>query len=565
MDAGKHRRPTASRLLGALCGVVLSAIPVGAQSVSFLTYTPSVIPAGSTAPLLVEVEVNGTPSSVTVDFNPAGTVTSSVPLRNDGSGGDRIAGDRTYTAQLPVAPILAARTADDVQRVFIGFLNLFNGETRVSRGNLFVDVYTSDVGTYPVVRLSQFVQATSRLVNIHDPTFTLTNQATRVTQEFYRWFRDDYDVLNIVSEPLRFQNRSHAVIKNRVSGIGLSISDNAAAYGSAGRLVGISNFPIPTFYDGAETGFIHELGHQWINHLNVQPFAPGIPHWPLSSMAGGVMGFSIGGTGGQGGTFACTIVEDGRGVVLNARPGAPAYNDIDLYLMGLMPASQVRGQIVFADQAAAGQLTCSGQVFSGAVIRVGANDIVNAVGPRVPPYGEAPTRFRLATILVTRNGLASPEMMSLYSWMSERAEWRARVPTHSGFLKESGQPFFVATGGRGTLEMDLDLGQPDFALVPSTADATVAAGASASYSIAVSSRQRTFDATVTLSCGSLPANASCQFQSPDIVPGSSGQSTGLTISTRGSVGTTARGTYVVIVNGSSGSARHATAVTLTVQ
>ncbi|MGH9203536.1 MAG: choice-of-anchor X domain-containing protein, partial [Vicinamibacterales bacterium] len=400
--------------------------------------------------------------SVSVDFNPAGTVTSSVPLRDDGANGDRIAGDRTYTAQLPVAQILAARTSDDVHRVFIGFLNLFNGETRVFRGNLFVDVYTNELGVYPIVRLSQFVQATSRLVNIHDPTYFLTSGATRVTQEFYRWFRDDYDVLNIVADPMRFQNRSHAVVKNRVQGIGLPQSDSAAAYGSAGRLVGISFFPIQNLYDGAETGFIHELGHQWINYLSFQPFMPGVPHWPYSSMATGVMGISIGGAGGQGGSFACTIVEDSRGIVFNPRPAAPAYNDFDLYLMGLMPAAEVRGQFVFPDQSSATPPTCAGQVFTGPVLRVGVNDILNAAGPRIPPYGEAPSRFRLATILVTRSGLASAEMMSLYSWMTERAEWRARVPTHSGFTKQSGQPFYLATGGRGTLEMDLDLGQPDF-------------------------------------------------------------------------------------------------------
>ncbi len=66
--------------------------------------------------------------------------------------------------------------ADDVHRVFIGFLNLFAG----SRFNIFVDVYGTDAGTYPITRLSQFVQSTSRLVNIQDPAYFVSNDPAHV-------------------------------------------------------------------------------------------------------------------------------------------------------------------------------------------------------------------------------------------------------------------------------------------------------------------------------------------------------------------------------------------------
>jgi hypothetical protein len=90
---------------------------------------------------------------------------------------------------LPATPIVNALRADDVHCVAIGFLNLFNAaNTSVLRGNLFVDVYASDAGTYPVTRLSQFVQATTRLVNIEDPAFFLTSDVSHVTQEFCRRF-----------------------------------------------------------------------------------------------------------------------------------------------------------------------------------------------------------------------------------------------------------------------------------------------------------------------------------------------------------------------------------------
>ena len=547
----------AARVLGAL---VVSAPLATAQSVNYLVYTPSVIVPGATTSVLVEAELGSAATTVNIDFNPAGTTASVITLRDNGSDGDRVAGDRIYSGRLPAAPIIAARTLDDVNRVFVGYLNAFSDTTRTVRSNLFVDVYSSDMGVYPVTRLSQFVQATTRVVNIHDASYFTSRNPTSAIREFYRHFPDRYDVLNIVYAPQRFENRTHGVIKNTVSGIGLPLSDSSASYGSAGRLLGLSQFPIPGFFDGAETGTLHELGHQWINNLRGQPFASGIPHWPYSSMAGGIMGFSIGGTGGQGGTFACVITEDPRGFVLTPRGDAPSFNDIDLYLMGLMPVNEVRDQFVFADQTTAPR--CEGDVYTGAMTRVRIADVIAvAGGPRVPAFGPAPTTVRMATILVTRDGLATPETMSFYSWMTERFEWRTRVPTHSGFLKQLGQPYFIATGGRGTLEVDVDLGRADFAVTPGTAAATVTAGAAARYEIGVFSRRSTFTAPVALTCASLPANATCSFESASLTPGEGGQTTVLSIATANVVA----GTHVVIVTGRNGDEKHSTAVSLIVQ
>jgi len=525
-----------------------------------LVFTPSVLSPGTTGPLLIEAELTAAPTRVSLDFNPAGTTLTQIELRDDGAEGDRVAGDRTYSVRVPVGPILAARTLDDVNRVFVGFLDIFNGTARM-RFNLFVDVYTSVVGEYPITRLSQFVQATTRLVNIHSPAYFASRNIVNVVLEFYRSFPDEYDFVNMIADPQRFENRYHSVIANDVSGIGQALTNGARSWGSSsGRLLGLSSFPIARLYDGAETGYLHELGHQWINHLRIQPFAVGVPHWPYSTMASGVMGFSIGGTGGQGGNYGCVITEDPRGYVLTPRVGAPGFNDLDLYLMGLMPANEVRDQFVFADQSAAAQLPCSG-VFTGAMTRVRIADVMGTLGARAPAFGAAPRTYRAATILVTRDGLAAPEMMWLYSYLTERAEWRARVPTHSGFAKELGQPFFVATRGRGSLEVDIGLQRPDFAVLPGTAEVTVPAGTPARYQITAFSRQSTFTQPVTLSCESLPANAGCTFDQESVVPGAGGQTTVVSISTAN----VARGTHVVIVSGRSGGEKHSTAVTVTVQ
>src|SRR5262249_45024224 len=154
----------------------------------------------------------------------------------------------------------------------------------------------------------------------------------------------------LISSPERIGNRDHFQVKNTVTGTGVGQIDSTARYGSKGRLQGISRFPEPGFYDGAETGFIHELGHQWINFLSFAPLAQGIPHWPLSSMASGGMGFSVGGTGGEGGTFACNVVTQDGVTTLVQRVGGPSYGDFELYLMGLIPPTEVRSQVVFGQQ-----------------------------------------------------------------------------------------------------------------------------------------------------------------------------------------------------------------------
>src|SRR6185369_15356211 len=120
-------------------------------------------------------------------------------------------------------------------------------------------------------------------------------------------------------------------------------------------------------------------------YLNVSPLAPGIPHWPLSSMASGITGFSL--AGGVGGGFQCSIVPDGTGIRLVSKPDQPVFGDLDLYLMGLLPADQVGEQIVLASQdfnSVIGQ--CNGSVYSGAFTRLRLSDLTaNAsIGPRVP-------------------------------------------------------------------------------------------------------------------------------------------------------------------------------------
>ncbi|HEY2431824.1 MAG TPA: choice-of-anchor X domain-containing protein [Vicinamibacterales bacterium] len=530
-----------------------------AQSVAWVRTDPLVLPSTATGTVRFEAAVSGSPSRVSLALT-----AGSIDLHDDGSNGDANAGDGVFTVTVPASTVAAQMQPDDVQRVFVGFLDVFGGATRVLRANVFVDVYTPDIPQVPIAVLAGDVQATDRLVNVVDSAFLTDGNVKRIAQTFYRYYSDSFDFLSIVSTPSRFQNRSHATVSNGVQGIGETRIDTSAEYRSSGRLLGYSRFPVTSLYDGASVGYSHETAHQWVNFLNFAPYASGIPHWPVSSMATGVMGFSIGGSGGEGGSFPCRIVDDGTTVQLFGLPQteSPVFNDVDLYLMGLLPASAVRPQVVFTGVTS--PPSCTGQVYAGAVARVGVDAIVAGAGQRVPDASTSPKQFRAATILVSRDGLVSSETMWLYSWLTARAELQASAPIHEGLVKAIGNPFFVATGGRASIDTRL-VDSADFSLQPAQATVTVPKGTPATFRISVLPTHASFDQPVSLACGTLPSPLACAFEPSQATPGAAGADVTLTVTTAVPVEASAAapiGAFITIVALALASARARVRVTV---
>jgi hypothetical protein len=193
--------------LAMVCGAASSSF---AQTVPWHRFDPLVIPSTFTQPVRLEAAVNGSASRVALELSTG----AFIEMRDDGTGGDSRGGDGVFTVSIPASTILSALRADDVQRVFVGFLTLFNGATSVFRGNMFADVHTPDVGTFNIVRLSPDAQATSRVLNIVDPQYLSDFSVRRVAQTFYRLYGDEYDFLNIISTPSRFANRTHTIVRN---------------------------------------------------------------------------------------------------------------------------------------------------------------------------------------------------------------------------------------------------------------------------------------------------------------------------------------------------------------
>jgi hypothetical protein len=212
-------------------------------------------------------------------------------------------------------------------------------------------------------------------------------------------------------------------------------------------------FPNGNLFDPAEAAFQHELGHQWINFLPFAPLNYAIPHWPLSDLASGIMGFADT-EGGQGLQFPCIVTQVAGGATLTQRYDAPVFTDLDLYLMGLLPADQVGTHVVFPRGTTSADLfsLCGGGTWQGQLQTVTIQDIVRQVGARVPDAAHSPHAFRVATIIVSPDGLLSREAMTFYSYFAQRAAASKETPYHSGLAKGTAKPFYLSTRGLGTLD-----------------------------------------------------------------------------------------------------------------
>ncbi len=423
-----------------------------AQSVpvSWFRFDPAVVQPDRTEPVVFKALINGNPSSVQFVLAAGGTV----PLSNDGGG--------VWTVTLTAQQVLFGYLPDNANHNFVGFLDIFQGATRVVRTNNFIGVVDENVSDIAdkIRNQGNMLRISPHVVNIWSPNRTpgvpSDAEIRSITHQFYQVFPDQYDFLNLVfALPSSNNNRFHFNVKNEIDGIGLSKFNNTSVYGSNGRLQGINVFPIDTSFDMAATGAVHETGHQWINYLTLPILQSGRPHWPISSLARGIMGFSIPPTG-EGGQFPYNLIPLPNGDYRLAQtPALDEFTDLDLYLIGLLPADQVGTHIVFQNQNQTQQL-CDGCILAGPVTSVSIGDIVAAQGPRRPDAATSQKVFRVATIIVTKERPLNDVELALFDYFAARGESTMPLPFSDGLEKGITKPFYLATGGRGFLITQLD-------------------------------------------------------------------------------------------------------------
>jgi uncharacterized protein (TIGR03437 family) len=375
---------------------------------------------------------------------------SIVPLTDEGNG--------VFSAVI-TAPTPGSH---DIYTPILGEVRGYVGPAEKCYNNSIISVIGPDVPAARITKLAPDAQKSDYIVNLAIPSAQLPSlnaldfnfDPTPIAKRFYQLFGDDYDMLNFIIAPGFYENRYHTVVKNTVQGIGLLPMDNSAQFGSKGKLLGYSVFPLFFFFDGADRGAVHEIGHQWITHLTKPPFNF-YPHWPISDLAQGIMGYGTG-SGTQGLEFPCQLKKSGNS--LQSSPAQPTiFADLDLYMMGLLRPQDVGEHYIVTDPNAKALLDPCGATTLGPTqfTTITMQDILSGYGARVPAADGSLLKLKIANILITRDTLADVDTMSLSDFFSRRFETKEQVPVKIGLDRRLGQPMPVASSGRASVSTQI--------------------------------------------------------------------------------------------------------------
>lgn len=420
-------------------GGTTDSLPPDTTAPQLLWYElqPRAITPGTTDSVRIQLAVSGTPDVVQVVTRTADTF-----ILTRGTNG-------IYTGKLAAAPLLFNYHAGDMHNSAGAIALVKPGKS--SQFTLIVNVKDATVPVVNPVFLGADIQATDHVVNIrYDSIFAGAAVPTAPIRTFYADFPDLFQFLAVIEQVQSPHDRFLTLVRNQVRGIGAPIIDNGRAYGSDAVLEAIIDYPLDTAYDPAETSNLHDMGHRWMNYLRVPALASTRHHWPLSDLAHGIMGwddplaqdavsFPFDVTAQPDGTYLLRFVDTAR-----------TFNDLELYLMGLLPSDSVRAHVVFRNLNQRQQFKDNG-VLQGPVDSVTMASVLSTEGARLPAAGVAPRAFRLGTIVLSRGGLLSRDEMAFYEFMAKRGEEQAELAYYTGSTRGVTLPFGPATGGRATL------------------------------------------------------------------------------------------------------------------
>ena len=318
---------------------------------------------------------------------------------------------------------------------------------------------THTIEIHPNGRVASILMTTTEYNNwISNDGFNSATISEPLITDIYQKFDDDFDfIFLILNEETKPSNLNYFGQLNRVSnnveGIGVGVSDNSSDFGSAGKLKSLIQLTQIDFLLSGPTS--HEILHNWGNFVipseAVSDFGTNLTSFPL----GGHWGFTGGNTKGQlGGFDQNTLVDNGDGSYtvdafgLNAN-GANSipYNDIELYLMGMIPLSEVA---VFDGFTTITSVLPNGNdtwTFEATKTNYTPASLNTLLGNRVPSSTTAQKDFKALVLVITDTPLTTAE----WDLIELQAELYSRT-SDDGF--PSLYNFWEATRGLGTIEMN---------------------------------------------------------------------------------------------------------------
>ena len=336
------------------------------------------------------------------------------------------------------------------------------GDGAVERFFIKVRMAPLNVPPAQVRQIDDATQYASHVVNLVMPDFgdgrlsdgDYGHALDEVARRFYAHFRDEYASIAIVPRQQHVvpYDAFHHNVRNPIGGLGaLPVFDDSEAYGSAGVLRSVELFPDVSFTSNAAS--THAIAHQWADYWDWSALAGGVEragrspgsHTPLlfpgEVYSGAVLDV----------TRRVAALRDGTGYAIERTAGPAVLHPTTLYRMGLIGPEAVPEVLVFENQ---GQFNATdsaepdaGTVIEGGYRRVHINDVLAEHGSR---SGPADTEWSRATVVVSRDGLLSPEEMSYWNFFAARHAATAGTTTWEG-----APSFFEATGSAVPLRTDV--------------------------------------------------------------------------------------------------------------
>ncbi len=392
---------------------------------------PGVIRNNATDACRVEVNVNGAVTSVTMTVWQRFTSESgqtNVTLRDDGLGGDRVAGDFIYTSELiryntnyssglPTYYEYDTNSPAGLMPESIGTVTVTetNGTQSQFLINPEVGILSASIPLTLVVQLSSNVVVSPHLLNVVGTNLfvqKLLRQYSYETGELpgkiYSVFPDAFDFLVYFSTyriewvPANAYDQIagvHQSIQVNYTGTGQAEFNDSALYGSQGRLLGVN--ALDAYDRGILSGICtHEILHQWASFMPAFPFSDG-EHYVRTSNLDSLLGGGLWDDNGDG-TWTLDCKEQAYG---------PTRLDVfDQYLMGLVATNLVTPLRVYAPTS----IVYCGGIVSNLVSVVTIEDIVNTYGQRTPGPATAKRDFSVGFVAESNQRLLNQVEMTYY-------------------------------------------------------------------------------------------------------------------------------------------------------
>jgi len=271
---------------------------------------------------------------------------------------------------------------------------------------------------------------------------------TSLCQRVLAYFGDEFDMIFFTSDQDSAGGAAYSgisyTIKNDTAGLGKSIYDNSAAYGSTGKLQTAIHFTAKGAVGNGPS--LHEMMHRWANSLSSVPTAAA-GHWGFAGLPGQLGGWKSSTlTDLGGGQYQANNGRSGStsfGTVANGGNGLP-YADFELYLMGMIPTNGLPNILIPQNPA---WVDSGNGIFSATGIStVTVAQVVAADGVRVPDYNSSQKSFRIIHVILSVLPLTNMRWVDY-----DKEVYNFSLASSDG---QSVYNFWEATGGRGTVRMD---------------------------------------------------------------------------------------------------------------